>query len=146
MHCLYCMKKPSIFFMLWDLKFSSCLILQWGSLIKEWKPGGAGLPVCSWIGSVRRVNCSEKYSLCWPRRIWKDLRYAEIVWRDRMGTDPQQSLCCSQEICWQSLCCTWASNPAIVTQIPLQSTVNLSSRNSRMYRDWKVKWIPKPQS
>lgn len=63
-----------------------------------------------------------------------------------MGNNTQQSLCYSQEIHWQHLCCIWASTPVIITQIPLQSAVNLSSRNSRMYRDRKVKWIVKPQS
>lgn len=59
-HCLSCMKKPSVCFMLWDLEFSRCLILQWGSLIKEQKPGGAGLPLCSCTGRVRRENYSKK--------------------------------------------------------------------------------------
>lgn len=68
-------------------EFSRCLILQWGSLIKQQKPGGAGLQsapaLAVWGGrtTVKNTFCVDRAG---SERIWDMLRWCGGTGWDRM--------------------------------------------------------------
>lgn len=72
------------------------------------------------------------FGLAGSEKIWDML---SLWWRK---TDLQQSRCYSQKISWERLWC--APSTEVTTQIPFQSTANLSSRNRVCtgLKEWQI--------